>query len=77
MRSGVLGRRALSRRLELSPLLPHTACFAFAIFVCTLHRLNLARLNRKLAARDEAEANGQEHAGLDAMDYPAGFRYML
>ncbi|GAA5929106.1 hypothetical protein JCM3775_006737 [Rhodotorula graminis] len=53
------------------------ATFAFSIFVCTLHRLNLARLNRKLAARDEVEAHGKEHAAVDALDYPAGFRYML
>ncbi|GAA5907313.1 hypothetical protein JCM8208_007152 [Rhodotorula glutinis] len=60
----------------IRPFTP-TATFAFGIFVCTLHRLNLARLNRKLAARDEVEVHGKEHAARDAMDYPAGFRYML
>ncbi|GAA5891734.1 hypothetical protein JCM5296_001847 [Sporobolomyces johnsonii] len=51
--------------------------FAFAIVGCTLHRFVLKRLNRKLEERDEAAANGVEHNGLDALDYPAGFRYIL
>ncbi|TNY20064.1 MFS general substrate transporter [Rhodotorula diobovata] len=51
--------------------------FVFCILLCTVHRFNLARLNRKLAARDEAEANGKEHAGLGPLDFPAGFRYVL
>lgn len=51
--------------------------FAATIIGLTLIRFDLARLNKKLAARDEAEAKGQEHHGLSATDYPAGFRYTL
>ncbi|GAA5924645.1 uncharacterized protein JCM15063_005698 [Sporobolomyces koalae] len=51
--------------------------FVFAIAGCTFHRWTLARLNQRLAARDEGEAKGREHTGLDPLDFPAGFRYTL
>ncbi|GAA5908892.1 uncharacterized protein JCM6883_004205 [Sporobolomyces salmoneus] len=51
--------------------------FVFAIAGCTFHRWTLARLNKRLEARDEGEVLGQEHKGLDPMDFPAGFRYTL
>ena len=45
---------------SLTPSGLPAATFVFCILLCTVHRFNLARLNRKLAARDEAEANGKE-----------------
>ncbi|GAA5865780.1 hypothetical protein JCM3774_003089 [Rhodotorula dairenensis] len=59
------------------------SCFAVSIALCTFHRWNLARLNRTLAKRDEAEqVNGPvEHGEVQAMDhlaaFPVGFRYVL
>ncbi|BGP22192.1 hypothetical protein JCM10295v2_001070 [Rhodotorula toruloides] len=53
------------------------AMFAATIVGLTIIRFDLVRLNKKLAARDESEAKGQEHNGLSATDYPAGFRYTL
>ncbi|BGP37434.1 hypothetical protein JCM10450v2_001343 [Rhodotorula kratochvilovae] len=53
------------------------SCFVFCIALSTVHRFDLMRLNRKLAARDEEEVNSKEHNGLSAMDFPAGFRYVL
>ncbi|GAA5868269.1 hypothetical protein JCM8547_002300 [Rhodosporidiobolus lusitaniae] len=51
--------------------------FGFAIIGCTVHRFNLARLNRKLAERDENEANGVEVEGFPLEKFPRGFRYVL
>lgn len=51
--------------------------FVAAIAGCTFHRWTLANLNKRLEARDEGEAHGQEHKGLDPLDFPAGFRYTL
>ncbi|GAA6008762.1 hypothetical protein JCM11491_003426 [Sporobolomyces phaffii] len=51
--------------------------FVVAIAGCTFHRWTLARLNARLEARDEGEAQGREHTGLDPLDFPAGFRYTL
>ncbi|BGP29393.1 hypothetical protein JCM10296v2_001132 [Rhodotorula toruloides] len=53
------------------------AMFSATIIGLTIIRFDLVRLNKKLAARDESEAKGQEHHGLSATDYPAGFRYTL
>ncbi|GAA5954403.1 hypothetical protein JCM8115_004577 [Rhodotorula mucilaginosa] len=59
------------------------SCFAVSIALCTFHRWNLARLNRTLAKRDEAEQiNGPvEHGEVQQMDhlaaFPVGFRYVL
>ncbi|BGP05329.1 putative transporter [Rhodotorula toruloides] len=53
------------------------AMFVATIIGLTVIRFDLVRLNKKLASRDEAEAKGQEHHGLSATDYPAGFRYTL
>lgn len=51
--------------------------------LCAAHRWNLARLNRKLAKRDEAEqlSGPEAHGDVQAMDhlaaFPVGFRYVL
>lgn len=46
------------------------------MIISTFHRFDLQRLNKKLAARDEARKNG-EGEGMSVEDYPAGFRFVL
>ncbi|GAA6006173.1 hypothetical protein JCM10207_000550 [Rhodosporidiobolus poonsookiae] len=54
------------------------AVFVFCIFGSTVHRFDLKRLNRKLAARDEAEANGAVEDSKFSLDrFPRGYRYVL
>ncbi|GAA5998021.1 uncharacterized protein JCM10292_002267 [Rhodotorula paludigena] len=50
--------------------------FAACMIISTFHRFDLQRLNKKLAARDEARKNG-DGEGMSVEDYPAGFRFVL
>ncbi|GAA5885176.1 hypothetical protein JCM6882_007262 [Rhodosporidiobolus microsporus] len=52
--------------------------FVFCILGCTWHRFDLARLNKKLAKRDEQEVNGGEvPKGMSYDLFPRGYRYCL
>ncbi|GAA5973309.1 hypothetical protein JCM11641_003066 [Rhodosporidiobolus odoratus] len=51
--------------------------FVFCILGSTINRWNLARLNRKLATRDEQEVNGVEDKQFPLDRFPRGFRYVL
>ncbi|KAI5475865.1 hypothetical protein MNV49_000747 [Pseudohyphozyma bogoriensis] len=56
------------------------SCFVFCICGVLFHRFNLQRLNKKIAAREEAMDRGEiveELAAMSKINVPRGFRYVL